>query len=158
MPAAMAFWTTGVSAAGLGRVTAMPLTLLSMAFWMNVVCWGISIELEYLRSTLSFAAASSAPFWIWAQNASPGGAWVTMAMVRRGMSPPPGAAFFCAPPWLLHAAVAASIPATSPMRTRRLREPNIDVPSCGAGSFPADVSGRESTTAGRVPPSSRISR
>ena len=68
----MAFWTTGVSAAGLGRVTAMPLTLLSMAFWMNVDCSLALIELEYLNSTLSFAAASWAPFWIWSQNTSPG--------------------------------------------------------------------------------------
>ncbi len=104
-----------------------------MAFWMNVDCSLMLIEPEYLKSTLSLAAASWAPFWIWSQKTSPGGAWVTMAIVRRGTSVAAGAAL-CAPPWLLHAAVAISRPAATPTTTWRLRNPNIDVPSCGAGS------------------------
>ena len=52
---------------------AMPSTLLSMAFWMNVDWVGMSPELEYLNSTLSVFAASCAPFLITSKNASPSG-------------------------------------------------------------------------------------
>ena len=54
-------------------LTAMPSTLLSMAFWMNVDWVGMSPELEYLHCTLSVFAASCAPFLITSKNASPSG-------------------------------------------------------------------------------------
>jgi hypothetical protein len=106
-----------------------------MAFWMKVDCTGTSPELEYLNSMLSLSAASCAPFLMTSKNASPSGAWLIIAKVIRGESvpPPPPAGAFCAPPLLLHAAVAINSPVARPRTTRRLREPNIDVPSCGPG-------------------------
>lgn len=62
----------------------MPSTLLSIAFWMNVDWVGMSPELEYLNSTLSLSAASCAPFLMTSKKASPSGAWLIMANVRRG--------------------------------------------------------------------------
>ena len=49
-------------------------------------------SLEYFRSMLSLAAATSAPARILSQNESPGASWVTIAMVSCGVSataPPP---------------------------------------------------------------------
>src|SRR5689334_18905584 len=108
----------------------MPLTFESMAFCTSVACWPESGLFEYFSWTPVFFAACSAPERILSQNESPGASWVIIAMVRFWPLPPPppppaGAGWFCAPPWLLHAASAADA-ATTAARTRSdLREPLI---------------------------------
>src|SRR3954453_18809703 len=119
MPAAMAFFTAGAMAGGSGSVTAMPSTLLSMAIWMSVACFPESGSEEYLKSTLSFAAAACAPLRMMSQNVSPGAPCVTIAIVIGGVSafPAPTAlAALCSaslPPVLLHAAAVSATRASA---------------------------------------------
>jgi hypothetical protein len=119
MPAAMAFFTAGAMAGGSGSVTAMPSTLLSMALWMSVACLPESGSEEYLKSTLSFAAAACAPLRMMSQKVSPGAPCVTIAIVILGVSalPAPTALFAlssaCLPPVLLQPASTRATPATS---------------------------------------------
>src|SRR5689334_15831602 len=61
IPAAMAFFTAGSRAGGSGRVTARPSTLLSIALWIRLAWLAEVGSDEYLRVTLSFAAAAWAP-------------------------------------------------------------------------------------------------
>ena len=89
IPAWVAFCSAGPTASGLASVTAMPSTLLSMAFWMSVACLPESGSLEYLRSMPCCLAACSAPARIRSQNVEPGASWVTMAMVKVLPPPPP---------------------------------------------------------------------
>jgi hypothetical protein len=121
----------------------MPSTLLSIAFWIKVDWSGICPELEYLNSTLSFAAASCAPFLITSKNASPSGAWLIIAKVRRGKPFAAGPLWLAAPPLLLHAAVASANAAATTTRARRLRDPNIVVPlvCSGLGSVGPGIAG-----------------
>ena len=81
MPAWVAFCSAGPTASGLASVTAMPSTLLSMAFWISVACLPESGSLEYLRSMPCCLAACSAPARIRSQNVEPGASWVTIAIV-----------------------------------------------------------------------------
>ena len=116
MPASVAFCRAGPTASGLASVTAMPSTLLSMAFWISVACLPESGSLEYFRSIPCCLAACSAPARIRSQNVEPGASWVTMAMVKLGPpeAPPPEApGAFWAPPWLLHAVTVRSSPAAA---------------------------------------------
>ena len=86
IPAAMAFFTAGIRAGGSGRVTAIPSTLLSMALWIRFAWLPDDGSDEYFRSTLSFAAAALAPFWMMSQKVSPGAPWVIIATVIFGVS------------------------------------------------------------------------
>src|SRR3989440_7755596 len=125
IPVAIAFFTTGSMAGGSGRVTAMPSTLLSIALWISVASLPESGSDEYLRVTLSFAAAAWAPLRMMSQNVSPGAAWVAIAMVICGglALPPATPPLFCSdflPPLLLQPAAATARPATSAMAASRL--------------------------------------
>src|SRR4051794_38038556 len=86
MPAAIAFFTTGVSAGGSRRGSAMPWTLLSMAVWIRFAWFADVGWEEYFRVTLSLAAADCAPLRMMSQNVSPGAAWVIMAIVMAGVA------------------------------------------------------------------------
>ena len=81
IPASAAFFATGITASGLDRVTAMPSTLLSIAFCTSVACSGPCSLFEYFRAMPWFAAAASAPARILSQNVSPAASWVIIAMV-----------------------------------------------------------------------------
>src|SRR5512132_3046808 len=73
MPASTAFFTAGASVAGVGRVTAMPSTLASIALWIRVACLLASGSAEYWNLMLSLAAAAWAPLRMMSQKVSPGG-------------------------------------------------------------------------------------
>src|SRR6478752_4259981 len=141
MPASTAFLIGSVSAAGSGMLTAMPSTLLSMAFWIRLACSGIDPEPLYLNSTLSLVAASVAPFWMTSKKVSPAGAWLIIAKVYCGVStvPPPlaaplaGVSLAAAPPLLLHAAVISSRPAAAPIASFFVLMLNNVVPSVAPG-------------------------
>src|SRR4051812_36396554 len=85
MPAAIAFLIVLARAPVFGSVTAMPSTFLSMAAWMSWACLDASSLLEYCRSTLSLAAAASAPLRMMSQKVSPGAWCVIMATVIFGV-------------------------------------------------------------------------
>src|SRR6266498_5272444 len=127
MPAAMAFLTAGASAGGSGRVTAMPSTLLSIALWIRLAWLPEDGSDEYLRVTLSLAAAALAPFWMMSQNVSPGAPWVTMAMVRCGVLAVAVLSADFLPPLLEHAATRR-ITAASNAISRYLRSPVMALP------------------------------
>ena len=67
----------------------MPSTLLSIAACTRLAWFGASGSAEYRSSTLSFAAAVSAPLRTRSQNAFPGTPWVIIAIVMRGVSAVP---------------------------------------------------------------------
>src|ERR1035437_2065472 len=85
MPAATAFLISALRAPLLASVSAIPLTLLSIAAWMSWACFAASGSLEYWRLTLSFAAAAAAPLRMMSQKVSPGAAWVIIWMVIFGV-------------------------------------------------------------------------
>src|SRR6266545_4036064 len=138
MPAAMAFFTAGMSAGGSGSVTAMPSTLLSMALWIRLAWLPDDASDEYLKVTLSFAEAASAPLRMMSQNVSPGAPWVTMAIVMRGVvalpaeTPPVSSSDFL-PPVLLHAAPASARIAISAVPAARLLDLNMCSASVSRG-------------------------
>src|SRR4051812_23846488 len=138
MPAAIAFFTTGIRAGGSGRVTAMPSTLLSMALWMRFAWFADVGSDEYLRVTLSLAAAACAPLRMMSQNVSPGAAWVIMATVMLGVLALPAvipvllsAAFL--PPVLLQAPAANRTPMTRTEEAARLAWWNMSSLRGGGG-------------------------
>ena len=81
-PACTAFCATGPTASTCVRVTAIPSTLLSIAFCTSVACRVASGSLEYFSSTPVFLAACSAPARTLSQNVSPGASCVIIAMVN----------------------------------------------------------------------------
>src|SRR6478752_4459226 len=113
IPAAVAAAIESFSVSGDRRVTAIPSTLLSTAFCRRVASPGAVGSAEYFRSMLSFAAATVAPARILSQNESPAGAWVTIAIVNRGVSataPPPPLAGAPVPATAAAADSAAAFP------------------------------------------------
>src|SRR3954464_5397637 len=85
MPAAIAFLMVPARAPVFGSVTAMPSTFLSIAAWISWACLVASGSFEYCSSTLSLAAAASAPLRMMSQKVSPGAWWVIMATVILGV-------------------------------------------------------------------------
>ena len=81
MPASAAFFAAGITASALDSVTAMPSTLLSIAFCTSVACSGPFSVVRVLEVDAVRPAASSAPARILSQNVSPGCSWVIIAMV-----------------------------------------------------------------------------
>src|SRR5439155_17682617 len=118
---------------GSGIVTAIPSTLLSIALWMRFAWLPDDGSDEYFRSTLSFAAAAFAPFWMMSQNVSPGAPCVTIAIVIRGVSAFPAPIFALPssaflPPPLLHAPAITARLTTSAAPRSRLPDLNISLP------------------------------
>src|SRR3954464_4884002 len=125
MPAAIAFLMVPARAPVFGSVTAMPSTFLSIAAWISWACLVASGSFEYCSSTLSLAAAASAPLRMMSQKVSPGAWWVIMATVILGVfatpAPPPELDWVaCRPPDDEQAAspAAAAARATARPRTR----------------------------------------
>lgn len=122
MPPSAAFLTFAFIASGFASVTAIPST-----FWSIAVCtrfaWSApSGAPVYWSSTLSLAAAASAPLRTRSQNVSPCLAWVMNAIFIRGVSatlPDDPLAFSssCLPPEELQAPSAATSTSAAPVAT-----------------------------------------
>src|SRR5689334_12119988 len=131
MPAAIAFFTTGSSAGGSGRVIAMPSTLLSIALWIRLAWLPDDGSDEYFSVTLSFAAAAFAPLRMMSQKVSPGAAWVTIAIVIFGVlalpaaAPPAACSSAFLPPVLLQPPAATTRPTTRAATATRFACRNI---------------------------------